>query len=287
MEKTQRPFMSKLSDLRLRMRSLKDIEGILNAMKNLSLVEMTKISRFYVTQQELLHSVEETLADFQQFYGEPTETGGTDNTPLYVLIGSERGFCGGFNETIQKALDAHLIADASVRLILVGRKLALKFLQDKRVVASLDGPSAAEEIPLVISQLANTLTRMSSTGWKILHNSYTTAGTGVETISPFEFPRIKTAGEFQFPPFLYLTPPDLRPQIFEQYLFALFYGIFYQSFMAENHERLRHMDGALNKLKEDEERLRRQSNSLWQENITEELEIIMLSVESEITRPSD
>ena len=96
-----------------------------------------------------------------------------------------------------------------------------------------------------------------------------------------------TAKKLQFPPLLNLAPSDLRPQLFEQYLFALFYGIFYQSFMAENHERLRHMDGALNKLREDEERLRRRSNSLRQETITEELEVIMLSVESEITRMSE
>ncbi len=39
------------------------------------------------------------------------------------------------------------------------------------------------------------------------------------------------------------------------------------------------MDGALNKLREDEQRLRRLSNSLRQETITEELEVIMLSVD--------
>ena len=186
MEKTGRPFVSKLSDLQSRMRALRDIEGILNAMKNLSLVEMTKISRFYVTQQELLHSVEEALADFQQFYGAPAETGRTDSASLYVLIGSERGFCGGFNETIQKTLESQPIAGTPPRLIVVGRKLALKFLEDKRVVASLDGPSAAEEIPLVISQLAKTLTQFPSSDWKIIHNSYTGSGTSVETTSPFE-----------------------------------------------------------------------------------------------------
>ncbi len=276
--------MSKLSDLQSRMRALKDIEGILNAMKNLSLVEITKVSRLYVTQQELLRSVEEALADFQQFYGAPAETKGTAGPSLYVLIGSERGFCGGFNETIQKTLESH--AATSPRLILVGRKLALKLFQDQRVVASLDAPSAVEEIPLVISQLARTLARFSSSDWKIIHNSYTSAGTKVETTFPFEFPRMETSKKLQFPPLLNLTPSDLRPQLFEQYLFALFYGIFYQSFMAENHERLRHMDGALNKLREDEERLRRLANSLRQEAITEELELIMLSVESEIARPS-
>ena len=278
--------MSKLSDLQSRMRALRDIEGILNAMKNLSLVEITKVSRLYVTQQELLRSVEEALADFQRFYEAPDETRGTAGDSLYVLIGSERGFCGGFNETIQKTLESHSTAGTTPKLILVGRKLALKFLEDKRVVASLDGPSAVEEIPLVISQLAKTLTRFSSSDWKIIHNSYTTAGTRVETTFPFEFPRTETAKKLQFPPLLNVAPPDLRPQLFEQYLFALFYGIFYQSFMAENHERLHHMDGALNKLREDEERFRRLSNSLRQETITEELELIMLSVESEITRPS-
>ncbi len=125
--------MSKLSDLHSRMRALRDIEGILNAMKNLSLVEMTKISRFYVTQQELLHSVEEALADFQRFFGAPPGTGRTDSASLYVLIGSERGFCGGFNETIQKTLESQPVAATPPGLILVGRKLALKFLEDKRV----------------------------------------------------------------------------------------------------------------------------------------------------------
>ena len=271
--------MSKLSDLHSRMRALGDIEGILNAMKNLSLVEMTKISRFYITQQELLHSVEEALADFQRFFGAPPGTGRTDSASLYVLIGSERGFCGGFNETIQKTLESQPVAATPPGLILVGRKLALKFLEDKRVLASLDGPSAAEEIPLVISQLAKTLTQFSSSDWKIIHNSCTGSGTSVDTTSPFDLRKTETVREFLFPPLLNLAPSDLRPQLFEQYLFALFYGIFYQSFMAENRERLRHMDGALNKLREDEERLRRLSNALRQESITEELEVIMLSVD--------
>lgn len=273
--------MSKLSDLHSRMRALRDIEGILNAMKNLSLVEITKISRLYITQQELLHSVEEALSDFQQFYGAPAGDMRAVGTSSYVLIGSERGFCGGFNEVVLKTFESQSIAGSSPKLIVVGRKLALKFLQDNRVVASLDGPSAAEEIPAVISQLAKTLTKVASSDWKIIHNTYTGAGTSVEITSPFEFARREPVKKLQFPPLLNLASTDLRPQLFEQYLFALFYGIFYQSFMAENHERLQHMDGALNKIRDDDERLRRVSNSLRQEAITEELEIIMLSIASE------
>jgi F-type H+-transporting ATPase subunit gamma len=271
--------MSKLSDLQSRMRALQDIEGILKAMKNLSLVEITKISRFYVAQQELLRIVEEALADFQLFYGEAPAGEAPAGGSLYVLIGSERGFCGGFNEAIQKRLESEITGGPAAELILIGRKLALKFLEDNRVVASLDGPSAAEEIPLVISRLAKTLAQYSAAGWKIIHNSYSDTGTRLEITSPFEFPRKKLVKKFQFAPLLNLPSSDLRPQLFEQYLFALFYEIFYLSFLAENHERLRHMDGALNKLREDAERLRLLSNSLRQETITEELEVIMLSVD--------
>ena len=270
--------MSKLSDLQARMRSLRDIESILNAMKNLSLVEITKISKFYSTQQELFHTVESALADFQRFYGATSGGRVTAPSSLYVLIGSERGFCGGFNEAVQKALEPEA-ADADLKLILVGRKLALKFLNDKRVVTSLEGPSATEEIPPVISQLARVLAGFPNSAWKIVHNRYNVEGPTVEITCPFEFSNEGVAPAYQFPPLLNLPAAELRPQIFEQYLFAWFYGIFYLSFMAENHERLRHMDGALNKLRDEEHRLRQASNSLRQEAITEELEVIMLSVE--------
>jgi F-type H+-transporting ATPase subunit gamma len=283
--------MSKLSDLQSRMRALQDIEGILNAMKNLSLVEITKISRFYVTQQELFGSVEGALADFQHFYGAQPSAASSPGDSLYVLIGSERGFCGGFNEAILQKLagetSAGKSAETSVKLVLVGRKLALKFQEDERVVASLDGPSAAEEIPLVISQLAKTLSQYPQSVWKIIHNRYSNEGSSVDIRCPFEFSSQKAFPVFPFPPLLNVDPAELRPQIFEQYLFALFYGIFYVSFMAENHERLRHMDGALNKLREEEQRLRLRANALRQETITEELEVIMLSVDESTTSVGD
>lgn len=270
--------MSKLSELQSRMRSLEDIESILNAMKNLSLVEITKLSRLSATQQELFRTVQSALADFQMFYGAPSAGREAAIHSLYVLVGSERGFCGGFNEAIQKELRRGT-EGTSPKLILVGRKLALKFPDDSRVVASLEGPSAAEEIPFVISHLAKVLAGFPGSQWKMIHNRYSSEGPAVVTSCPFDFSVGQGAPAFPFPPLLNLPALDLRPQLFEQYLFALFYGIFYLSFMAENHERLRHMDGALNKLREEELQLRQMSNSLRQEVITEELEVILLSVD--------
>lgn len=270
--------MSKLSDVRARLRSLRDIESILNAMKNLSLVEITKISRFYATQQELFGTVELALADFQNFYGRGASARRSAAGLLYVLIGSERGFCGGFNEAIQKELQRDA-AGASAKLIAVGRKLAFRFADDSSVVATLEGPSAAEEIPVVISRLAKVLAEFPESEWRIVYNRDNGGGSRVEVNRPFEFSVEAKTPAFEFPPLLNFPASELRPQLFEQYLFALFYGVFYLSFLAENRERLRHMDGALNKLRDEEQRLQQSSNSLRQEAITEELEVIMLNVD--------
>lgn len=62
----------------------------------------------------------------------------------------------------------------------------------------------------------------------------------------------------------------------EQYLFATLHEIAYVSLMAENQRRLRHLDGAVRHLDEQSAVLARRSNSLRQEEIIEEIEVILL-----------
>jgi F-type H+-transporting ATPase subunit gamma len=101
------------------------------------------------TQQELFQTLESALADFQKFYGATFGRTLTELSLLYVLIGSERGFCGGFNEAVQKALGREAL-DSGPKLILVGRKLSLKFSDDKRVVSSPEGPSITKELEVIM-----------------------------------------------------------------------------------------------------------------------------------------
>lgn len=283
MEENKDCIVSKLSDLHARLASLQEIGSILNAMKNLSLVEITKISRQYLNQQELLQSVKSALADFEHFFGAVSPSSGAAPESVYILIGSERGFCGGFNEAVQNEFTREAAQQANHKLIIVGRKMALKFPDDKRLVTALDGPSATEEIPGVISQLAKELTNSPANTWKIIHNSFDGEGSRTEVNSPFELSKPPVIPAFEFPPLLNVPPAELRMPIVEQFLLALFYRIFYLSFTAENHERLRHMEGALNKIRDEQQRLKQRANSLRQESITEELEIILLSVDDAAT----
>ena len=238
-----------------------------------------KLTRFCTTQQELFRTVEDAFLDFQQFYGEPTAVEAPDESLLLVALGSERGFCGGFNPLIHARLKQEA-ADKRVRLIVVGRRLQQRLGNDPRMVSAIRGASNAEEVPQIISQLAEELGRYPAPGWKIVHNSYSTGGLSPQ-VTAFSGAvaehDAKGARRFEFPPLLNVPAEEARRQMAEQYLLALFYGVFYLSLMAENQERLRHMDGALNRLDDEQQQMRSRFNALRQESITEELEVIQLN----------
>lgn len=63
------------------------------------------------------------------------------------------------------------------------------------------------------------------------------------------------------------------------YLYAALNEVLYSSLMAENQQRHAHMDSALNKLDEDCAQLRLAYNAQRQEDITEEIEVLLLSAD--------
>ena len=85
---------------------------------------------------------------------------------------------------------------------------------------------------------------------------------------------------FAVPPVLNLQPRVLLTELVEHYLDAHLHELIYASLMAENLRRLQHMDGAMRHIDDESGRLRMRSNSLRQEEITEEIELILLTAES-------
>ena len=71
-------------------------------------------------------------------------------------------------------------------------------------------------------------------------------------------------------------PAELLPALTGHYLYARLNEVLYSSLMAENRQRHAHMDSALKKLDEDSEH-QQAYNAQRQEDITEEIEVILLS----------
>ena len=238
---------------------------------------MNKISRFLLCQKKLAHAVEEALGDFESFF--PITRTVSDDL-LCVLVGSERGFCGPFNESLLERFETESSGKDSVQVLVVGHKLAMKLDGDSRVVAAIDGANSAEEIPNVISALGDQLVLHSKKRWMFIHNDGGENTLETEVTLPLEPPSMARNSQYAYPPLLTQKSKELFPELLEQYLSSALYRILYVSFMAENRERLRHMEGALRKIEKDWNRLTLRLNASRQEEITEELEVIMLSVEA-------
>jgi F-type H+-transporting ATPase subunit gamma len=75
-----------------------------------------------------------------------------------------------------------------------------------------------------------------------------------------------------------LAPNTFIAQLTENYLFAASCVSFYDSLMAENQQRMQHMEYAVQRIEQDSEKLLLRRNRLRQEEITEEIEVILLSL---------
>ena len=277
--------MSKRRDLENQLRSLGEIKEIMNAMKNLALMEVHRLNRFLDTQRRVVASMEAAAADFLLFHPEHLP-GEEEFHNVRLLIGSERGFCGDFNESLVRALDNQTGSAPDVTVVAVGSKLVDKLAGDTRVTASLVGTSVVEEVGAVLVKLMEALAGLRAPGVSgapllltVLHHDASEEGVRISTLRPFEKSKTQNAS-FVHAPLLYLDPHAFWTGLAEQYLFAALHELLYSSLMAENQRRMQHMDAAVRRLERTSAELWQRRNILRQEEITEEIEVIMLSVEA-------
>ena len=274
--------MSKRREVKQRLTALDEIDGIMVAMKNLALLETRKLGAFLATQHRAVASIEAAAQDFLSFY--PQATAHTDDMQqLLLVIGSERGFCGDFNEALLQPISAAARQEETL-LVAVGRRLEAKLQGDKRIVAFVEGPSVGEEVQATLVRLVKVLGELQQQRpeevWRIsaLYHDDESGELRMRQLLPLVTPNERSAHSHA--PLLNLEPTRFLSQLTDQYFFAALHEVFYASLMAENRKRLEHMDSAIRRLEKDEAKLRLRYNALRQEEIIEEIEIIMLSAEA-------
>ncbi|HXH86545.1 MAG TPA: FoF1 ATP synthase subunit gamma [Nitrospira sp.] len=281
--------MSKRRDIEAHVRTLDEIEGIMGVMKNLALMESHKLSRVLAAQHRVVENIEAAGQDFLAFH--PTLAPDLSGKELYLVIGTERGFCGDFNDRLLSALDGHLrtTGERDPVLILVGHKLVERAGLVHRFAATVEGPTVTEEVqPVltrVIDQLREAAARRASGGRApvtAVYHDAVTESVVVRPLRPFPSPP-RAAHRNPFPPLLTLPPPVFFSQLVDLYLFSLLHAIFFSALMAESRARLAHLESAIQRLERDETDLLRRRNILRQEEITEEIQMLMLG--TLVTRP--
>lgn len=266
--------MSKRRSLRDRIKLFIDLRDVLDAMKTFALVEIGKLTR---TQYYRHHLLEELLdaarrsAAYQPDAALPTRR-------LYVILGSERGLCADFNERIVTVWKEIRGADPGADFIVVGSALAAKLAGDAPL-AVLTGPLGAEDIEGVLLELVRHIG-----GWQGAHREAgsisVVAGDGERVSSDIVLPLAWPKRAVERPPTLNLAPETFIRHFIDYYVDAKLHDAFATSLLAENHARAQHMTAALGKLDEDLANLERRARRLRQEEITQEVETILLAVDS-------
>lgn len=274
--------MTRLREVSRHLETLGEIREIMNAMKNLAIIESRRLDKVIQSQRELIHTIDLLAADFNTHY--PFALTVNDAYHLYILIGAERGFCGSFNhQLLQRYRSLRAQAPAGTALtIVIGRKFTTVFANEPHHIA-LAGASAHEEIGHVLNKLVPHIDQLQSRygalACTVLRQDHLQRDVVAQALlPPFRQPPAHYTAS-PIPPQLYLTPAQFLSDLIQQYLFANLFGSLSASLLAENQSRVTHLEGAIRHLDERSLELGRKRRSLRQEEIIEEIEVILLNAE--------
>lgn len=261
---------------------LGEIRNIMNSMKTLAIMETHKLTRFIKNQSNMAKIISDMAEDFIHFNPQvlPEVEPGSN---IFLLVGSERGFCGDFNGQLAKKL-ASLNNDNSEiisTVIVVGSKLHPLLEQTNNEVIYIQGASIVEEIFSVVDTVAKILAayQQPTSLYALYHNNTHNEPTPERLLPPF-----KELGDdkitYTHPPLLSLSPVEFFLELTEHYVFNSIHRILYASLLIENQRRIQHLENATHHLDKKIEELKHKINALRQEEIIEEIEVILINAKS-------
>ena len=138
--------MSRFRKVEQHLKQLKELQSIISSMKTLAQLEIRKLSMFTESQQAMMNNLEQIATDFLTFF--PRRVHDEKNT-TWLLIGSERGFCAGFNKSVLNSLlrECPECIERPGCVVAVGRKLCRIMDETLPGCTGLKGACASEEIP--------------------------------------------------------------------------------------------------------------------------------------------
>lgn len=279
--------MSQSHSLQLHITQLEEIRTILNAMKNLAFMEIHKLSRYQTMQKKVVANIEDAAMDLLNFYPSLSREE-EDARHICILVGSERSFCGDFNDRLMESINAVNYS----AIIVIGNRLGNRLLNNNLpVLAEIAGANITEEVPAVLNQLIETINSITETDNPVslessgnrltaLYHDNDANRINQRQIFPPSPPQQQKTVQYGFPPLLNLKADEFYSDLIQHYFFAVLHEVFYVSLMAENHNRLQHLDGAVRHLDDETVNLHRKLQVFRQEEITEEIEVILLNSEN-------
>lgn len=248
-----------------RLKLYDELSDIVSAMKNLAQVELHKLAKIDIYQEKAVQATLHAISKCHD-HSSNLEKPNHGHSTL-ILLGSERGFCGGFNEQVARAFE-HEMAYHD-HLIVIGHRLANK-IENQSKHSFYPAPSTADEVFNCAQGLFETLSDKDFLGQitVIYHSQH-----GVEKISLLASPQDKQHRAHKFVQ-MNTSASKLVTSLQNLSLKQGLILYLLRSLKTENKLRLQQMDGAKNHLDELSHILKLRMNSLRQQEIVEEIEVI-------------
>ena len=157
--------MSRRRELEQHRQRLNETREIMSSMKALAFMETRKLSRFIEARRAVVEHIDHVAEDFFSFYPATLPLLSAAQT-VYLLLGSERGFCGDFNESLVETLFTEQATQQSEKgqqgkqIIAIGNKLCGLLGTEKSGISRLDGISVVEDIEEILIKIVDTLKRL-------------------------------------------------------------------------------------------------------------------------------
>lgn len=248
-----------MSQLQLRRRSalLDELRQIILAMRNLSLTELQRATRAVEGQDQAVAALLQALADVGWNAPAPAKQ-------VLLVIGSERGFCGGFNDRLAEAARDWRAAHPQAHGFLAGDRLRSRLVWPEAVPLA-----GCAELSALDDTIADWLRDLPADHrLTVLH--HTEQGPAAVDLLPPALPRAAPN-----PPLCNLPAAELHRQLQQAWLRAALTHRLTHSLQQEYRWRLNQMQRARDHLDDAEKKLRSTLQRQRQAEVTTELETLM------------
>ncbi len=259
-----------MSQTQLRRRAvlLDELRQIMAAMRNMSVTALQRLGKSAEVEQEAKWLVLQALADIDTVL--PSLSG----AEVCLVIGSERGFCGGFNDHLAEYMKTYLEQHHSARCYVAGARLLPLLVTDS--ITSVTGCADMEEAADAVADWLSALLPDAEALVPITVIYQDETGVSAHNLLPL--PALPPASR-GIQPWRYLSDPVLKAGLISEWLRLALLSALTQSLTLEHRWRLNQMQQADRYLEETGETLRSTMQRQRQNQITVELENLMSALE--------
>lgn len=263
--------MASKQELKARLKSIKTIKKITNAMQMIANAKLFKTKKEMLKNKEYANELYDVVCEIVQSYPNLESQYlalNQNSVTLYIVYSSDLGMCGGYNSKIQSYLKQHI--KEQDQIILIGKKAKKEFRQHKILNSyssdNFDFNCAKEIGELAIKLFLDQVIGQVIVVYTEFVNNMTFEPTSV-ILLPFKAQKTKFNSELLFEP----DPLSIIEELIPLMVNNMIYTTYLRSKSSEHGARRFAMEKASDNALELEEKITLKYNQTRQQAITQEI----------------